>query len=95
MPPTDYNWMTHAVDEALWKGNPENPIYNIPFSDFPSMVASAVGGIDFSNAANPQLTLTTQAYPDNCFLDCFLQCYNYVRVTIVNNQSGAEVVQPL
>ena len=51
MAPTDYEWMTHAVDEALWKGNPEHAIYNIPFSDFPSMVASAVGGIDFSNAS--------------------------------------------
>ena len=92
MPPTDYFWMTHAVDEALFNGNPENPIFNIPFSDYPDMVASAVGGIDFSN---PQLTITTKALSESCFLDCFLQCYNYVRVTTMNNQSGAEVVQPL
>ena len=95
MPPTDYFWMTHGVDVALWKGNPENPIYNIPFSDFPAMVASAVGGIDFSNAANPQLRLTTRPFGDSCFADFFFQCYNYARVSIVNNQSGSEVVQPL
>ena len=95
MNPTDYVWMTHAVDESLWKGNPEHAIYNIPFSDFPGMVASAVGGIDFSNASSPQLNITTQAFPEHVFLDCYLQCQNYVRLSIVGNQSGAEVVQPL
>ena len=95
MPPTDYFWMTHAVDEALWNGNPENPIFNIPFSDYPSMVASAVGGIDFSNASNPQLTITTQPLSETCMLDAIVQCYNYVRVVVNFNQSGAEVVQPI
>ena len=33
MPPTDYVWMTKAVDEALWRGNSEYAIYIIPFSD--------------------------------------------------------------
>ena len=95
MPPTDYVWMTHAVDEALWKGNPEYAIYNIPFSDFPNMVASAVGGIDFSNASSPQLFLTTRPFGEHVFIDLILQCQNYVRVAMVNGQSGAEVVQPL
>ena len=95
MPPTDHFWMTHSVDEALFKGNSEYAIYNIPFSDFPNFVASAVGGIDFSNASNPVLTITTQPLAEPCMIDFFLQCDNYVRVSIVNNQSGAEVVQPL
>ena len=92
MPPTDYFWMTHAVDEALWKGNPENPIFNIPFSDYPDMVACAVGGIDFSNASNPKLTITSKPLSESGLLDVYLQCDNYVRVSSLNNQSGAEVV---
>jgi len=95
IPSYDEHWMTHAVDESLWKGNPEYTIFNIPYSDYPSMVASAVGGVDFSNAASPQMTLTTREFPDACMLDFFLQCFNYVRVTVVGNQCGAEVVQPL
>ena len=95
MAPMDRTWMTHGVDEALWKGNPERAIYNIPFSDFPAMVATAVGGIDFTTAQNPQLTLVTEPLGESHMLDIWLQCYNYVRVTIVGNNTGAEVVQPI
>lgn len=95
MPMTDHTWMTHGTDEALWKGNPERAIYNIPFSDFPNMVASAVGGIDFSNASNPQLTLYTDSLGESHTLDIFLQCYNYIRVTMVGNNTGAEVIQAI
>ena len=95
MPLTDDDWMTHAVDEALWKGNPEHAIYNIPFSDYPAMVASATGGLDFCNMSSPQLTLITRPFPSHMMVDLILQCKNYVRVSVVGDLCGAEVVQPL
>ena len=93
--PTDDFWLTHAVDEKLFKGNPEHSIYNVPFSNFPDMIASAVGGIDFSVASNAQLTLTTIPLPEDYMVDFYLQCYNYVRLTIIGNNVGAELVQNL
>lgn len=93
--PTDNTWAKYEINDRLFKGNPELAIYNIPFNDHPDMHTSAMGGFDFSNASNPQLTLTTAALPAACFIDFWLYCHNYVRETIVGNESGAELVQPL
>jgi hypothetical protein len=93
--PTDDTWLTYEVDDRLFKGPPELAIYNIPFCENPDLHSAALGGIDFSNATNPQLTLTHVALPGNCVIDFYLKVHNYVRLTMYGNQTGAELVQPL
>jgi hypothetical protein len=94
-PTVDNYYLTYAIDDKLFPGNSEWEIYNIPFTAHPAMPTAAVGGIDFSNAANPQLTVTYDTLPTNAVVDFWLHVQNYVRITIMGNQSGAELVQPL
>ena len=95
LPRTDKFWLTHAVDEAVFRGSPEHDIFNIPFSDHPDLTAAAMGGIDFSMANTPQIVIETEPLPESCFVDFFLQCHNYIRLVLVGNNTGAESVQPL
>jgi hypothetical protein len=96
LPPTDATFLKYHINNKLFSGNPDLAIYNIPFNDHPEMHSSAIGGFDFSNASNPQLTLYTAALPENCYIDFWLYCHNYIRVAIdAAGRSAAEDVQPL
>jgi hypothetical protein len=92
---TDRDWLKQIVNTRLFSGNPELPIYNIPFTHHPEMHRDAMGGFDFSTMISPQIVIVTDALPSNCFVDFFLYCRNYIRLVIKGNETGASVVQPL
>jgi hypothetical protein len=92
---TDNFYMKYVVNDQLFDGNPELPIFNIPFNVNPDLHSAAVGGFDFSNTTTPQITLVMPAHSSNLQADFMLYVHNYIRLTIVNDQSGAELVQPL
>lgn len=93
--PLDDFYKKYMINGALFLGNEALPIYNIPLTDFPMVHTHGMGGIEFSNTANPQLTITTPSLPYPCYLDIYLYCHNYVRLVVKGAQSAAETVQPL
>jgi hypothetical protein len=94
-PEHDMLYLKYNVNGTMFHGNQELPTYNIPFTDYPEVHRHSMGGIDFSNAATPQLVLKHAALPANCYIDVYLQCHNYVRLVLSGSKSAAEVVQPL
>ena len=94
-PQIDVEYLKYMFNAKQYLGNPELPVYNVPFTEYPDMHTHAMGGFDFSNTVNPTLTLITDALPANCFLDCYLFCHNYVRLVLRGNMSAAETVQSL
>lgn len=95
LPPLDDVNLKFAVNGKLYLGNETLPIYNIPFTDYPDLHTHAMGGIEFSNTVNPQITINTSALPYACSADFVLYCHNYVRVVIDGARSTAETLQPL
>lgn len=87
-------WM---IDAAEFKGNPPPDVHinNIPLTEFPMVKNQGMGGIDFSNTANPLLIIHTAPLAEPCHLDIYLYCRNYVRQVVRGNQSAAEAVQPI
>ncbi len=94
--PSDRHWLKYQINDKLFSGNPEQPIYNIPLgSEYPQEHTAAKGGFDLSCASTPQITLTTATLPTNHQIDFYSYAHNYVRLIIKGIETGAELVQPL
>jgi len=94
-PETDKGYMKYGINAKMFAGNPELPIYNIPFTETPDQFQHGLGGFDFVSASSPQLVITTSALDQNYYLDVYLYEHNYVRIVLSEQGSGAETVQPL
>lgn len=93
--PLDDFYKKFMVHATKFNGNPEQAIYNIPLTDYPSIHHHGMGGLEFANTANPTLTIVTPSLPSACSLDVYLYVHNYVRLVLRENQSAAETVQPI
>jgi hypothetical protein len=97
LPEIDDFYVKQEFNGKMYLGNPNLPIYNIPFTDYPDMHTHAMGGFEFSNTTNPTLTIKFDAaVPANgYYVDMYLYCHNYIRQVLRGNQSAVETVQPL
>jgi hypothetical protein len=91
-PTTDTHFMRYAIANRLFNGSPELAIYNIPLNDEPDMHDAAVGGFQMSAISNPQITINTVALPENCYVDFWAYCHNYVRMIL---KDGGSIIEPV
>lgn len=91
-PTTDAHFMRFGIANRLFKGNPGLPIYNIPLSEEPDMHESATGGFQMSAVSNPQITVNTAPLVQNCYIDFWAYCHNYIRVIL---RDGGSIIEPV
>jgi hypothetical protein len=91
-PDTDEHFIRYSIANRLFDGNPELAIYNIPLNAEPDMHGSAVGGFQMSAVSNPQITINTVVLPENCYVDFWAYCHNYIRMIL---KDGGSIIEPV
>lgn len=94
---TDRHWMKFALNDKMFEGSTELPIYNIPLGTVqPQVHDHAMGGFDLSNCSTPQMIVNfSKPLEENHVIDFYCYGHNYIRLVIKGAESGAELVQPL
>jgi len=91
-PTTDDHFMKYEIANAMFAGNPELAVYNIPNNVDPDMHESAVGGFQMSATGTPQITINTAVLPANHYVDFWAYCHNYVRMVL---KDGGSIIEPV
>ena len=95
LPEIDDFYLKNVMNAKMFEGNAQNPIYNIPFTDYPDLHQHAMGGFDFVNANNPTLILKHDFLDQAYVMDVYLYAHNYVRLILAGTHSGASLVQSI